>query len=62
MYRPIRRLRIFSNSIDRQDIVLARVGRGLEGRIKREGEEQGLVAQVKYWAGAWEVEEMFPTL
>ncbi|KAG2106529.1 putative phosphatase-domain-containing protein [Suillus cothurnatus] len=38
------------------DMVLCRRFRGLEGRISREGGHQ---CQVKYWAGAWEVEEIF---
>jgi len=46
---PILRLRS-------QDMVLCRRFRGLEGRISREGGHQ---CQVKYWAGAWEVEEIF---
>ncbi|KAG8975487.1 hypothetical protein FRC05_005556 [Tulasnella sp. 425] len=52
---PILRLR-------EQDVVLARVGRGLEERIKEEGAASGLKARVIYWAGAWEVEELFPKL
>ncbi|KAL4080261.1 phosphatase phospho-type [Scleroderma yunnanense] len=42
-----------------QDIVLCRRFRGLERRIAQEG---GLKCQVKYWAGAWEVEEIFEQL
>ncbi|KAG1746195.1 putative phosphatase-domain-containing protein [Suillus lakei] len=49
---PILRLRS-------QDMVLCRRFRGLEGRISREGDHQ---YQVKYWAGAWEVEEIFNKL
>ncbi|KIO28493.1 hypothetical protein M407DRAFT_181183 [Tulasnella calospora MUT 4182] len=52
---PILRLR-------EQDVVLARVGRGLEERIKEEGAASGLKARVIYWGGAWEVEELFPKL
>ncbi|KAH7929823.1 hypothetical protein BV22DRAFT_1029000 [Leucogyrophana mollusca] len=45
-----------------QDMVLCRRFRGLEHRIAKEGEERGLKCQVKYWAGAWEVEEIFASL
>jgi pyridoxal phosphate phosphatase PHOSPHO2 len=45
-----------------QDMVLCRRFRGLEGRIAREGERLGLKCQVKYWAGAWEAEEIFKKL
>ncbi|KAG8985125.1 hypothetical protein FRB93_006077 [Tulasnella sp. JGI-2019a] len=45
-----------------QDLSLARVQRGLERRIKNEGPAAGLKSQVKYWLGAWEVEEIFATL
>ncbi|KAG8970345.1 hypothetical protein FRC03_009618 [Tulasnella sp. 419] len=44
------------------DLVLARLYRGLDKRIKLEGEAAGLKAQVKYWSGAWEVEEYFGQL
>jgi len=47
---PIIRLRT-------QDIVLCRKYRGLEQRIAKEGASSGLVATIKYWAGAWEAEE-----
>jgi pyridoxal phosphate phosphatase PHOSPHO2 len=40
-------------------MVLCRRFRGLERRISQEG---GLQCQVKYWAGAWEVEEIFGQL
>ena len=43
-------------------MVLCRKGRGLERRIKQEGERKGLVCQVRYWDGAWEVEELFGQL
>jgi len=46
----------------RQDMVFCRRFRGLENRIKREGEREGLLCQVRYWAGAWEVEELFGQL
>jgi len=42
-----------------QDLVLCRNFRGLSKRISREG---GLQCQVKYWSGAWEVEEIFSKL
>ncbi|KAH9954129.1 phosphatase phospho-type [Russula dissimulans] len=45
-----------------QDLVLCRKYRGLEHRIAREGKSAGLVCQVRYWAGAWEVEEIFGQL
>jgi pyridoxal phosphate phosphatase PHOSPHO2 len=48
--------RISSLRLRSQDMVLCRRFRGLEGRISREGGQQ---CQVKYWAGAWEVEEIF---
>ncbi|KAI0318259.1 phosphatase phospho-type [Amylostereum chailletii] len=52
---PILRLR-------KQDMILCRSYRGLEKRIAKEGEKEGLKCQVKYWAGAWEVEEIFKNL
>ncbi|KAI0256282.1 putative phosphatase-domain-containing protein [Lactifluus subvellereus] len=52
---PILRLRS-------QDMVLCRRFRALEHRIAQEGERRGLKCQVKYWAGAWEVEETFKQL
>ncbi|KAI9511171.1 phosphatase phospho-type [Russula earlei] len=45
-----------------QDIVLCRRYRELEHRIGREGKSAGLVCEVRYWAGAWEVEEIFGQL
>ncbi|KAH7888490.1 phosphatase phospho-type [Phlebopus sp. FC_14] len=45
-----------------QDLVLCRRFRGLERRIAQEGEKQGLKCQIRYWAGAWEVEEIFSQL
>ncbi|KAG1715756.1 hypothetical protein ID866_1424 [Astraeus odoratus] len=45
-----------------QDMVLCRRFRGLERRIAQEGASEGLKCQVQYWAGAWEVEEIFGTL
>lgn len=45
-----------------QDMVLCRRYRGLEKRITEDGEKDGLACQVKYWAGAWEVEEIFGQL
>jgi pyridoxal phosphate phosphatase PHOSPHO2 len=49
----------FSLSTFSQDMVLCRRQRGLQKRITEEGQKQGLKCQVKYWAGAWEVEEIF---
>lgn len=45
-----------------QDMVLCRRYRGLEKRIAKDGDKDGLKCQVKYWAGAWEVEEIFDQL
>lgn len=44
------------------DLVFVRRYRGLEDRIKREGEEAGLKPVLKYWAGTWEMEEYFNQL
>jgi pyridoxal phosphate phosphatase PHOSPHO2 len=44
---------------DRQDMALARVGRGLQRRIEEDGEAAGLKCKVVYWEDAWEVEEVF---
>ncbi|KAK0485804.1 phosphatase phospho-type [Armillaria novae-zelandiae] len=52
---PILRLRS-------QDMVLCRSFRGLQRRIDQDGEKLGLKCQVKYWGGAWEVEEIFNAL
>ncbi|PVG01207.1 hypothetical protein CPB86DRAFT_699888 [Serendipita vermifera] len=49
---PVLRLR-------KQDMVLARVSRGLQRRINKEGETMGLKCEVKYWDSAWEIEEVF---
>jgi len=46
----------------KQDMVFCRKGRALERRIKQEGEKRGVVCQVQYWEGAWEVEELFGKL
>lgn len=54
---PSQCIRTYSEN--RKDLALARTQRGLERRIKNEGAEAGLKAQVKYWVGAWEVEEVF---
>lgn len=44
-----------------KDVVLCRTGRALERRIK--GAKEGQVkATVKYWEGAWEVEEYYMSL
>jgi len=45
-----------------QDMVLCRRYRGLEKRIAQEGEKEGLQCATRYWAGAWEVEEIFKSL
>ncbi|KAH9058838.1 phosphatase phospho-type [Lactarius vividus] len=45
-----------------QDMVLCRKYRALERRIAQEGKDLGLKCQVRYWAGAWEVEEIFKQL
>lgn len=52
---PILRLRS-------QDVALVRTGRGLQRRIREEGDKEGLKCQVRYWDGAWEVEEHFQDL
>ncbi|PPQ99433.1 hypothetical protein CVT24_005240 [Panaeolus cyanescens] len=44
------------------DIVFCRTSRGLQKRINSEGQEKGLKAQIKYWGGAWELEEYFDQL
>jgi len=49
---PILRLRS-------QDLVLARKGRELEKRIANESKSRGLKCEVKYWDGAWNIEEYF---
>ncbi len=43
-------------------MVLCRSFRGLQRRIDKDGEKLGLKCQVKYWGGAWEVEEIFNAL
>lgn len=43
-------------------MALARTDRGLQRRIEREGEAEGLKCKVVYWEGAWEVEEVFGEL
>ena len=50
------------NPFARQDLVLCRSHRGLQRRIDKEGAERGLKPKIQYWAGAWEVEEIFATL
>jgi len=52
---PVLRLR--SN-----DIVCCRTFGGLPKRIAQDGENLGLKCQVKYWTGAWEIEEIFNKL
>jgi pyridoxal phosphate phosphatase PHOSPHO2 len=46
----------------RQDMVLARIRRGLQGRIAKEGASAGLKCKVVYWDDAWEIEEAFGKL
>lgn len=43
-----------------QDMVLCRKYRGLEGRINHNREQ--VKCQIKYWAGAWEMEELLGEL
>ncbi|KAL1695493.1 phosphatase phospho-type [Schizophyllum commune] len=45
-----------------QDRCLCRSFRGLQKRILKEGEQAGLKCEIKYWGGAWEVEELFKEL
>ncbi|KAF4620630.1 hypothetical protein D9613_000433 [Agrocybe pediades] len=52
---PILRLRA-------QDTNFCRTGRGLQKRIEKEGEKEGLKCKVDYWGGAWEIEEKFNKL
>ncbi|KDR75193.1 hypothetical protein GALMADRAFT_98443 [Galerina marginata CBS 339.88] len=52
---PILRLRS-------QDTVFCRTNRGLQKRIHKEGEAEGLKCNVQYWGGAWEIEEKFSKL
>ncbi|KAI5123066.1 hypothetical protein M0805_000500 [Coniferiporia weirii] len=42
-----------------QDTILCRTHRGLQRRIDQEG---GVRCNIKYWGGAWEVEEIFDLL
>lgn len=51
-----------SLALSRHDVALVRLARGLEQRIKSEGQAAGLKCQVHYWEGAWEVEEYFSRL
>ena len=44
------------------DRVLCRKHRGLEKRIAKDGESLGMQCKAFYWAGAWEVEELFSQL
>lgn len=46
-------------SVDR---VFCRKHRGLEKRIIKDGESNGMQCQVSYWTGAWEAEELFAKL
>ncbi|KAF8588724.1 hypothetical protein K439DRAFT_585759 [Ramaria rubella] len=45
-----------------QDLAVVRKYRGLEKRIAKEGEKEGLQCALNYWTGAWEVEEIFAKL
>ncbi|KAF5393417.1 hypothetical protein D9757_000725 [Collybiopsis confluens] len=45
-----------------QDTVCCRTFGGLPKRIARDGVKFGLKCKVKYWTGAWELEEIFSTL
>jgi pyridoxal phosphate phosphatase PHOSPHO2 len=51
-----------NNVFSSQDMVLCRRYRGLENRIAADGEKDDLKCQMKYWGGAWEVEEIFGKL
>jgi len=53
---PTNTARFFRNS---QDFALVRTGRSLEKRVRQEGEKAGLKCGVKYWDGAWVVDEIF---
>lgn len=41
----------------RDDLCLVRKDMELHARIRNEAESAGLKAQVKYWTGAWEIDE-----
>lgn len=45
-----------------QDTIFCRTYRGLQRRIEKEGASAGLKCNVKYWGGAWELEEYFAAL
>ncbi|KIK67245.1 hypothetical protein GYMLUDRAFT_37327 [Collybiopsis luxurians FD-317 M1] len=45
-----------------QDIACCRTFGGLTKRITRDGDKFGLKCQIKYWTGAWEIEEIFDAL
>jgi hypothetical protein len=49
------------NSIS-QDMVFCRLYRGLQKCIEKRSEAKALKCSIHYWAGAWEVEEMFNKL
>lgn len=58
--RYVNRMKLLTLCVwDSQDMVLCRSFRGLQKRINKEG---GLKCQIKYWGGAWEVEEIFDRL
>jgi pyridoxal phosphate phosphatase PHOSPHO2 len=50
------------NILYSQDLVLCRLHRGLHKRINNEGQKEGIECQVKYWGGAWEIEEIFDNI
>ena len=45
-----------------QDLVFCRLYRGLQRCIEKRSEAKALKCSIHYWAGAWEVEEMFNKL
>jgi hypothetical protein len=45
-----------------QDMVFCRLYRGLQKCIEKRTEAKALKCSIHYWAGAWEVEEMFNKL
>lgn len=45
-----------------QDMVFCRLYRGLQRCIENRLEAKALKCSIHYWAGAWEVEEMFKKL
>lgn len=41
----------------KEDLCLVRKDMELHERVLKEGKEKGLKADVKYWTGAWEIDE-----